>query len=230
MTRDAKAGVALTCGSVAILATMVLHPTGADTLHNAGAGAPNTLARGVHALAIGAMPLLLAGMLAVTWRLRARAELAVLAFTAYALGVVAVMMAAAMSGFIATSLADLAPTLDGAARDAVMQQFHYTGTLNQAFAKIYVCLAGSAFLLWSIAMRDTGGFPRALSWFGIVAGAAQLVAIASGRLPMNVHGFGAVVLLQSIWTMWVARALTRPTAPDAAYPTPDAPHPPAHSA
>jgi hypothetical protein len=230
MTRDAKAAAALICGSVAILATMAFHPTGADTLHNAGAGAPNTLARGVHALAIGAMPLLLAGMLAVTWRLRARAELAVLAYAAYALGVVAVMMAAAMSGFIATSLADRVPTLSGAARDAAMQQFHYTGTLNQAFAKIYVCLAGSAFLLWSVAMRDAGGFPRALAWFGLVAGAMQLVAIASGKLPMNVHGFGAVVLLQSIWVLWVARVLTQQTAPDSVYPTPAVPPPPAHSA
>ncbi len=214
MTRDAKAGVALTIGSVAILATMALHPTGADVLHNAASGAPNTLTRAVHALAIGAMPLLMAGMFAVTWRLRARIELAVLAYASYVLGMVAVMIAAVMSGFIATSLADAAPALIDTARDAAMQQFHYTGRLNQAFSKIYTCLVGAAFLIWSVAMRDTGAFPRALSWLGIVVGAAQLVGIASGTLPMNVHGFGAVVLAQSVWVLWVAAVLMQQRGAD----------------
>ena len=214
MTRDAKAAAALSCGSLAILITMAFHPTGADAIHNASTGVPNSLSRAVHALAIAAMPLLLAGMLAVSWRLRARSELAVLAYTAYLLGIVAVMMAAAMSGFIAPSLADKIPSLTGAAREMAMQQFHYTGSINQAFAKIYVCLAGSAFLLWSIAMRDTGNFPRALSWLGIVVGVVQLVGIGSGTLPMNVHGFGAVVLAQSIWVFWVARELAQHEAGD----------------
>ncbi len=215
MTRDAKAGVSLACGTVAVLATMALHPTGADTLHNAGSGTPNTLARGVHALAIGAMPLLMAGMLAVTWRLRERIELAVLAYAAYVLGVVAVMIAAAASGFIATSLVDSVPQLVGAARDATMQQLHYTGQLNQAFAKIYTALAGAAFLLWSIAMRDAGAFPRGLSWLGIVVGAAQLVGIVSDTLPMTVHGFGLVVLGQSIWVLWTAAVLMQKPRTDA---------------
>lgn len=214
MTRDAKAAAALTCGSLAVLTTMVLHPTGVDAMHNASVGAPNTLSRAVHALAIAAMPLLLAGMAAVSWRLRARVELAVLAYAAYLLGVVAVMMAAAISGFIAPSLADAIPSLTGAAREMAMQQFHYTGSLNQAFAKIYVCLAGSAFLLWSLAMRDTGNFPRALSWLGIVVGVVQLVGIGSGTLPVNVHGFGAIVLAQSVWVFWVARVLAQREAFD----------------
>lgn len=122
------------------------------------------------------------------------------------------MIAAAMSGLIATSLADVIPKLAGTARDAAMQQFHYTGSLNQAFAKIYVCLPASAFLFWSVAMRDTGGFPRALSRFGIILGAVQLIAIASGKLPVNVHGLGAVILLQSIWVLWVAKVLMRARA------------------
>ena len=98
------------------------------------------------------------------------------------------MIAAAMSGLTATSLANVIPALTGTARDAAMQQVHYTGSLNPAFAKIYVCLAESAVLFWSVTMRDTGGFPRALSWFGIIVGAVQSIAIARGMLPMNVHG------------------------------------------
>ncbi|WP_411280915.1 hypothetical protein [Gemmatimonas sp.] len=49
----------------------------------------------MHALALAAIPLLLAGMLA---------------------GMLAGLIAAAMSGFMATSLADSIPTLSGAAR------------------------------------------------------------------------------------------------------------------
>ena len=61
-------------------------------------------------------------------------------------------------------------------------------------------------------MRDTGGFARALSSFGVIAGAVQLIAIASEKLPMNVHDFGTVVLLQSICVLWVAKVLLRTRA------------------
>ena len=61
-------------------------------------------------------------------------------------------------------------------------------------------------------MRDTRGFARALSKFGVIAGAVQLIAIASEKLPMNVHDFGTVVLLQSICVLWVAKVLLRTRA------------------
>jgi hypothetical protein len=143
-------------------------------------------------------------MAALSWRLRAHAELAVGAFLCFLLGSVAVMAAAAMSGFVAPAVLDRLPEVGSPARDAALQQLHYTGLLNQAFAKIYVGLTGVALLLWSLAMRGSATFPRALAWFGPVAGGLPLAGVAAGHLRLDVRGFGLVVLLHAAWMLWAA--------------------------
>jgi hypothetical protein len=45
--------------------------------------------------------------------------------------------------------------------------------------------------------------------FGCVVGAGAVVALLSGRLPMNVHGVGAFVLAQAVWGVAVAVLLMR---------------------
>lgn len=210
--RDRRAALALMTGTVATLVTMSFHPSGADTLHTASAGGQNYLVRAVHALAIGALPFMTVGMLALTLRMRHWRDLAVLAFVTYSLAIVAILIAAAMSGLVSPALAELrARTPEGEQR-MVMQLFHMSGVLNQAFAKIYVVLTGLAFMGWSLAMRAEPEFPRALGVLGILVGLVGIVGVASGHLRLTVHGFGAVVVAQSVWVLWTATVMRRPTA------------------
>lgn len=212
MTTNRSAAAALVAGSLAGLLTMALHPTGRDLVRNASTGASNALVTAVHGMALLAQPLLVAGTLALTLRLRARRDLATAAFVCFAFASVAVTIAAAASGFLAPAVLAGLQGADAPARTGMLDALRYTGLLNRAFARIGVLFVGAALLLWSAAMLAGRELPRALAAYGALAGAAMLGGVASGRLRLDVHGFGAVVLAQSVWMTWAAGALWRDRA------------------
>jgi hypothetical protein len=193
MSNDSAAGLSLGISTLALLATMAMHPTGHDVVQ----GAASTLHRNaaVHTMAILAMPLALYGLLVLTRRLTAP-NLPWIALLFYALACAAGMCAAVASGFIAPKVAD----------DAVL--FHYTGLLNQGFALVFVLAASIAIVLWSIALL------RQIAWLGVlglIVGTLTFLAVGSGHVRLNVHGFGAVVVAHAVWMVCVAVVLARGT-------------------
>jgi hypothetical protein len=91
----------------------------------------------------------------------------------------------------------------------MLSALHYTAHLNQAFATLFVMFSGVAILGWSGAMLAGRELSRALAVYGLVLGAALLLAPASGHLRLGIHGFGAVVLGEGIWLAWAATHLWR---------------------
>lgn len=209
MNTNRSAAAALIAGSLAGLATMALHPTGADMVRNASAGHANVMGTVAHGIGIVAQPLLLAGTLALTLRLRSRRDLAVAAYAFFAMGSLAILIAAAASGFIAPAALDGLADPGVAERSIAMDALYYTRLLNQAFAKIYVMLAGCALLFWSAAILIGRDLPRSLGVFAAFLGAVMLLGIASSHLTLDIHGMGAVVIAQGIWMVWAAIILYR---------------------
>jgi hypothetical protein len=91
----------------------------------------------------------------------------------------------------------------------MLGNLRYTGMINQAFAKVYVILAGAAITLWSLAMLAEKARARALSIYGIVLGVVLFVAIALDELPLDIHGFGAVTLGTGVWFVAAGIGLIR---------------------
>lgn len=209
MITDRFAARSLTVGTAGLFVTMGLHPTGAEALANAEGGGLNLLARGVHGLAIAMMPLLLVGFAGLTRRLHVRPGVAALAFAAWALALVAVLLAAIMSGVVAPALADRIAGASPMERDTLMSLLRFTGLLNQAFASVYVALGGAAIVGWSVVLRATSGAPRLLAPLGVLVGVAAAVGTLGGWLALDVAGFGAVVLGQGVWMLGVAWWLGR---------------------
>ncbi len=206
MTHHRHAATAIIVGTVASIITMALHPTGADAIRVAEAGGHNVLIRGVHLLAVVAQPLLLAGTAALTWRLRASAA-ALLGMASFTLAIFAIIVAAAASGLVAPHVAESLAGTVGAERTLFLELLHYTGSINRAFASLYVMLTGIAVLAWSWAMRGVDAFPAGLGWLGFALGAAGIFVGSTGVVPLDVIGFGAVVLAQAVWMLWMAMAL-----------------------
>ena len=50
------------------------------------------------------------------------------------------------------------------------------------------------------------GFGRALGATGILVGVVATVATIAG-MPMNIHGFGAIVLGHGVWLVWTGAKL-----------------------
>lgn len=209
MSTDRTAAIALLTGSSAGLVTMALHPTGHDVIRNASAGATNTLTTAVHALALLAQPLVLAGALALTLRLRARRDVAVGAYVFFALASVAVIIAAAASGFLAPGVLRGLAGADEPARAVMTSALRYTGLVNQTFAKMHVMFSGIAILLWSGAILTGRELTRALAVYGLLLSVVLILGVASGQLRLDVHGFGFVVLGEGVWMAWAAAQLWR---------------------
>jgi hypothetical protein len=209
-TRHRTAGAALIAGALAGLVTMAFHPTGQDVVSNATSGGHNVLAVGVHVLAMAGVPVLVAGLLALTALLaRTRESLAYAGFVLYVMASVAVLIAAVASGLISPSLAAGLADADDATRAIIHSQMHYTGDVNQAFAKVYVVASAAAILLWSVAMLRTPVFSRLLAWWGILVGVLLALGMASGHLTLGIHGFGLVMLAQATWLVATGVQLMR---------------------
>jgi hypothetical protein len=205
-----NAAIALALGSIGGVVTMAFHPTGHDLLRNASGGVANTKIAAAHTLALVSQPLLLAGTLALTLRLRARRDLAVMAYVFFAVATVAVTIAAVASGYMAPSAVRGYAQADEAGRAMMHHSLHYTGLVNQAFAKLYIAFAGVAIALWSVAaVGSARELPRPLAAYGLVLGGALVAAIAAGLPLLSIHGFGLVVLGQATWMMWLAAVLWR---------------------
>lgn len=213
MTPDRNAAIALVTGSIAGLVTMSLHPTGQDVVQSAAAGAANARTAVVHSLALVALPLVLAGTLALTLRFRARRDLAVAAYIFFAVATVAVLIAGVASGFLAPAVLRGYAEADEQARAVMLNALHYTGRVNQAFAKVQVAFSGVAILLWSAAMLLGRELSRALAAFGMLLAAALLLGIVTGVLRLNIHGYGLVVLGVGVWMVWAAVLLWRAELP-----------------
>lgn len=198
MRREALGGWSMIAGAVSGLVTMAFHPTDAGQ-------AALTLA--VHGLALFSVPVTFYGGWVLTRRLSAGGALPELALAFYGVAAVAALLAATASGLLAPDLIARAAGLDDAARASGVM--YYNHALNQAFAKVLVAGSSIAIGLWSVAITRTRLMRRAAGRLGCVVAALVLLALFSRHLTLDVHGFGAVVLVQAIWLVLVGSELRR---------------------
>lgn len=207
MREDRRGGWALIVGAAMGLVTMAFHPSGAQMLRDFDRHAPINVA--VHALAMLAVPVAFFGAMAIARRLDPGAGLARLALVFYGAGQVAVLFAAMASGLLATMLVSQILGAPAGEAEPLHALLSYNGMLNQAFATIFVAAASVAIALWSGIMLRGNHFPRWLAWLGLLVGGALLVITLAGRLRLDVHHFGLVIVAQSIWLVGSGVCLVR---------------------
>jgi hypothetical protein len=97
----------------------------------------------------------------------------------------------------------------GAEQDLARALLGYTGAINQAFATVFVVGWSVAMVAWSAAIVRSAALPRWLGWYGLVVGGVLLAVTALGRLRLDVHHFGLIVMAQGVWTLAVGAQLVR---------------------
>jgi hypothetical protein len=211
MTEDRKSGLALIAGSIGLIITMALHPTGHDLLAPGQFDRIAHLIVAVHTLALASIPVMFLGTLGLSRRLATPDKVSVCALVAYGFAGIAAMNAAALSGLVAPGLArQMAAATPGSETTNLWSVlFTYNGFLNQAFAMVFVVASSVALTLWSASILRSGVLTRGVGVYGCVLGPLTVVAVLSGHLRLNVHGFGLVVLGQAIWFVIVGVSLIR---------------------
>ena len=201
--------LALILGTVAMIGVMALHPSGHVSGHAGEVARILRLGVVVHAIAIGAAPLLTFGFFALTHSIGFDKPLASLALVIYAFGAVAVMLAATMSGLVAPKLIELQMANAGGEQPIVHGLAQLEWFMNQSFATLHVALFSVAIALWALAWPDKGVLGSLIQISGLVVGIGIFAWLVSGTLELNVHGMGAVVLAQGAWTILAGVALAR---------------------
>lgn len=207
MQRDLPGGLLLIIAPVLTVLIMVMHPTGQDLSENFEYSA--MVNRVVHGIALLATPMIFLGLLALSRRLN-NPDSAVAGLVAYGVAVVAWILAGVASGFIQTELFGMMLEAGEAKDGTLITLSHFTYAFNQSFAAVGVIASSVAIGLLSLALLRTRGPLAPLAWFGMVAAVGLLLGQLSGYLTLDVHGFGLVVLVQTLWLVWSGITLLRP--------------------
>ncbi len=210
MKNRSAAAWSLVAGAAAMLVTMAVHPTGHDF-----AGGPRQMAHaarvaiGAHALGLVSVPFTLFGFLGLSRWLGFRRNSVSAAFLLYALASVAVISAALVNGIVAPALFQTLSGAEAAEQPVFHALLRYNSLVNQAYAIFHVVASSAAIIFWSSSLPKTPAPAPAAKVLGIAIGAVTVVALLSGHLTLDVHGFGLVVLTQSLWIALVAAMLLR---------------------
>ena len=206
-------GVTLIAAPVLSVFAMAHHPStgGSGTAERlAEMVRESTISSAVHGALIALMIATLIGFFTVAgllgWgsaRVRAGA-------IAYSIGVVCMVGAALVSGFIIGALAERYVDATPTEMEVAVPSFHLAHGANQALAKTGAVAMSAGIFFWSWVMLRGAGLQRGLASLGLLVGLAPVVGPVSGRLTLDVHGMLLVVVAQSLWTVgvgiWVLRA------------------------
>jgi len=208
MTDDRMSGMALITGMAGSIITMAFHPTGHDLSTQEHSAAMMQLNVAVHSLALVCMPILFMGALGLTRRLASPDRFALAGLVLFGFAEVAAMIAATVSGLVAPGLFHHMAA-DPSMADTWRAVLTLNGHLNQAFAQVYVVASWAAIVLWSATILRARTFSRPLGIYGCILGPLTVIAVLSGHIRLNVHGFGLVILGQALWLITAGVLLCR---------------------
>jgi hypothetical protein len=208
MTDNRMSGIALIAGTLGSIITMAFHPTAQDLSTPEHSASMMQLNVAVHSLALLCIPILFLGALGLTRRLAAPDRLSLSGLVLYGFAEVSVMIAATVSGLVAPGLFHHMAADPGMA-DTWRAVLTLNGHLNQAFAQVYGVASSAAIVLWSATILRARTFSRPLGIYGCILGPLTVIAVLSGHIRLNVHGFGLVILGQAVWLITAGVLLCR---------------------
>ena len=206
---DRKAGIALIAGSLGGLLALHIHPRGAATINDEAQAAHLAItSAAAHSLALVSMLLLFLGACGLAHRLNRDDRISFIAIVTYAFACVAVLIAAAVSGFVVPAI--LTHMIHDTGVNARQWQIVISGIfqINQGMAQIFSISSSAAILLWSIAALRNRGLNSALAIYGCIAGLVIIVAVPAG-LRLNVQGMAIVMLAQAFWFLSAGVQMSR---------------------
>jgi len=206
MSFEKSAGIALIAGTVLLVLTMVLHPSGGSLAYLLKIAKIIIIS---HSIALLALPFLAVGFWGLTKKMGTDSFFSVTAFSMVSFALIAGMIAAAMNGlalpFYIQDYKQASPNVIESLKPIVKNNL----AINHAFDFIFIGAMWLAVLLWSIEIILTRKIPVWIGFLGMALFVLAIVMLAFGFVFVNLHGFRIFVLGTVIWIASVAMVLVR---------------------
>lgn len=205
------AGALLIGGSILEIAVMAHHPS--VHAHDVAAvlvqlQALGALSAWVHGVLIALMLTVFFALTEFAWQRGITRPAIRAGLIAYAAGVVAMMGAALVDGFVTPRLAILGAGLH-ADLSITAQLLNLCMLFNQALARLGAIAMSAAIIAWSLDLLLRAGLERALGVAGTAIGLGCVAALIAGVLQLDVHGMMLVLVLLAAWTIGLGVLLLR---------------------
>ncbi|MEP0265471.1 hypothetical protein [Dokdonia sp.] len=200
-------GISLVVGSLLIIATMVLHPSGGSMERIIAISKTITFA---HALAIFCMPIVLFGFYGLTMKLMDSMKLSVLAFFTLVFGCIAAMFAALINGLTVPYF--LGQYADRLEKNSVVLSsiLDYSFAINKPLDYIFIVSFCLAIAIYSIVIIRTDRFPKWLGYFGMLFIIFVTIGALAGFVFTSLTGFRIIVFSLAGWILSAGFLIVKP--------------------
>jgi len=163
-----------------------------------------TLSGVVHGVLITLMLLIAYGLVEFALRRGLLRPLIRAGGIAYGCGVLVMIGAGLVSGFIVTGVASLVPHATAVDLQVNLQILLLCRVLNQSCANFAVVAMSIGIVCWSLDLCRNSGSLRAVGVLGCLVGLVPALALMFGEIQLDVHGMTEVVATQAAWNIAVA--------------------------
>jgi hypothetical protein len=210
--RSASAGPLLLAATLLEILAMLHHPsvhTHDMTVAVQQIAAVSSLSAWVHGVLLALMLIIAFGLSEFALRRGFARPLIRAGVIAYAAGVLVMIGAALLSGFVVSGLMSLTPHLTPTDLQINAQLLTLCRVLNQSYANFGAVAMSAGIALWSLDLLRDAGAQRVMGYLGLALSLLPALALIFGLIHLDVEGMTHVLLLQAVWNIVIAVAMAR---------------------
>jgi len=191
-----SSGISLITGSLLIIATMGLHPTGGSIEYIIKITKSITA---THSLAIFSLPLLFFGFYGLTNALLDKWKLAKLALIIMGFGLIAAMFAALINGLTLPYFLGKYENSIAENADMLKLIINYGFAINKPLDYIFIIATCLAITIYSLLIVSSNKLPKWIGYFGISLILFAIIGLLTGFVFSNLIGFQIFIFGIATW-------------------------------
>jgi hypothetical protein len=191
-----SSGISLITGSLLIIATMGLHPTGGSIEYIIKITKSITA---THSLAIFSLPILFFGFYGLTNALLDKWKLAKLALIIMEFGLISAMFAALINGLTLPYFLGKYKNNIAENSDMLKLIINYGFAINKPLDYIFIIATCLAITIYSLLIVSSDKLPKWIGFFGLSLIVFVLIGLLTGFVFSNLIGFQIFIFGIAIW-------------------------------
>lgn len=200
------AGLSLMLGSILLILTMVLHPSGGSVEHILKVKKIIIIS---HSIALISLPFICFGSCGLSTLLSTTSRLSYFAFISICFGLVAAMIAGTINGITLPMFLSENVSTDSSDSQMLKYVCSYGNFINKPMDYIMIASFSLAIFIWSILIVITRRLPRSIGYLGIALVVFGLLLLFNSFNFISLQGFSIFIFGISGWIIIAGFNLSR---------------------